>query len=137
MPVPDAEHQAAAAVVEDVALGVLVPAVVAVVVAAHGDRGQPEHLGLFQHGRGDLDALGGGGDVHGPDVGQLQRGRQVDRQRPVVGLRGRESGEVRADGGSWSSRQDQSGGAHWRRWSFLPADASGRGAAGNGQQAAE
>ena len=34
----------------------------------------------------DLDALGGGGDIHGPDVGQLQGGRQVDRQRPVVGL---------------------------------------------------
>ena len=53
----DAEHQAAAAVVEDVALRVLIAAVVTGVIATHGDRGQPQDLGLLQHGGRNTDAF--------------------------------------------------------------------------------
>src|SRR5581483_5654685 len=44
------EHHATAAVLKDIAHRVLLPAVMAGIIAAHGDRWKPEHLGTLQRG---------------------------------------------------------------------------------------
>jgi hypothetical protein len=98
---PRTEHQTAVAGVDDVARHVLDPAVVAVVIAAHGDGGQPGRVGLLQHGRRRPDALRGRGDVDRPGVGQSQRGRQIDGQGALGG------------GGGWLPR------ARLRRLTYL------------------
>ncbi len=84
-PGPQANHPAAAAVVKNVALGVLIRAVMAVVVASEGQAGNPENLGLIELSRRHLNARGGRGHVDRPDIGQLQCGWQIDRQGLIVG----------------------------------------------------
>ena len=86
---PHPEHRAATADITDDAIGgVLVPAVVAIVVAADGggERPVPEACSSTRC----CDAgyvLASSGDVNGADVRKLQSGRQVDRQWPVLRLR--------------------------------------------------
>ena len=61
---------------------VLLDAVMAEVIDAGVEVGDPQRLGLELQGQGLLDLGRRRGDIERADPGQLQRGRQVDRQAP-------------------------------------------------------
>ena len=95
---PAADEERLAALAEVLAgEEVLLHAVVAEVVDAAVDVGDPEHLGLEVQRHGLLDLLGRGGDVERPDASQLHGGRQVDRQ--ALGRRGEPPAARHADVG--------------------------------------
>src|SRR5207244_11120769 len=91
---PGPEHEVAAADVDEGPVGVLDAAVVAGVVHAGRNGGQPQDAGLLQLGGGDADPLSGGGAVECAGGGQLEGGGQTDGQRaqPPVGGRGGDGG---------------------------------------------
>ena len=97
-PGSQAEHHTAVAIVNDVARGVLDPAVMAVVVTSYGDRRQPQGTRLLQAGRRYPDSLCGGSDIEGLDVGQPKSRRQVNRQRFIALKRERRSRKRRGRG---------------------------------------